>query len=53
MSQAESELIKDVKAAGGTTIAEKYVVTDHSWSDHRIALEALVINWLETLPSPR
>jgi pimeloyl-ACP methyl ester carboxylesterase len=26
------ELIKDVKAAGGTTIAEKYVVTDHSWS---------------------
>ena len=47
------ELIKDVKAAGGTTIAEKYVVTDHSWSDHRIALESLVINWLETLPGPR
>jgi pimeloyl-ACP methyl ester carboxylesterase len=44
------ELIKDVKAAGGTTIAEKYVVTDHSWSDHRIALESLVINWLGTLP---
>ena len=47
------ELIKDVKAAGGMTIAEKYVVTDHSWSDHRIALESLVINWLETLPGPR
>jgi hypothetical protein len=44
------ELIKDVKAAGGRTIAEKYVVTDHSWSDHRIALESLVINWLGTLP---
>jgi uncharacterized protein len=43
------ELIKDVKAAGGTTIAEKYVDTDHSWSDHRIALESLVINWLGTL----
>ncbi len=43
------ELIKDVKAAGGTTIAEHYVDTDHSWSDHRIALESLVINWLETL----
>lgn len=43
-------LIKDVKAAGGTTIAEKYVVTDHSWSDHRIALESLVIDWLESLP---
>jgi acetyl esterase/lipase len=50
---ASLELIKDVKAAGGTTIAEKYVVTDHSWSDHRIALESLVINWLQTLPGPR
>ena len=46
------ELIKDVKAAGGTAIAERYVVTDHSWSDHRIALESLVINWLGTLPGP-
>ena len=45
------ELIKEVKAAGGTTITGKYVVTDHSWSDHRIALESLVINWLETLPA--
>ncbi len=44
------ELINDVKAAGGKTIAEKYVGTDHSWSDHRIALESLVINSLETLP---
>lgn len=43
------DLIKEIKGAGGTTIAEKYVVTDHSWSDHRIALEALVINWLGTL----
>jgi hypothetical protein len=42
-------LIKDVKAAGGTTIAGRYVATDHSWSDHRIALESLVINWLGTL----
>ena len=47
------ELINDVKAAGGKTIAEKYVATDHSWSDHRIALESLVINWLETLPRDR
>jgi uncharacterized protein len=46
------ELIKDVKAAGGTTIAEKYVVTDHSWSDHRIALESLIINWLGSFPGP-
>jgi hypothetical protein len=54
ISKADSlELINDVKAAGGKTIAEKYVVTDHSWSDHRIALESLVINWLGTLPRDR
>jgi pimeloyl-ACP methyl ester carboxylesterase len=46
------ELIKDVKAAGGTTIAGRYVLTDHSWSDHRIALESMVINWLATLGPP-
>jgi pimeloyl-ACP methyl ester carboxylesterase len=49
---ASQELIKDIKTAGGKTIAGKYVVTDHSWSDHRIALESLVINWLGSLPGP-
>jgi hypothetical protein len=51
--KADSEaLIRDVKAAGGTSIAAKFVVTDHSWSDHRIALESMVIDWLQTLPGP-
>jgi pimeloyl-ACP methyl ester carboxylesterase len=45
------ELIRDIKAAGGTTVGDKYVPTDHSWSDHRIALESLVIDWLGTLSS--
>jgi hypothetical protein len=44
------ELIKDIKAAGGKMVSSHYVVTDHSWSDHRIALESLVINWLQSLP---
>jgi uncharacterized protein len=44
------ELIKDIKAAGGKMLGSEYVVTDHSWSDHRIALESLVINWLQSLP---
>jgi len=43
------ELIKDIKAAGGKMLSSEYVVTDHSWSDHRIALESLVINWLQSL----
>jgi pimeloyl-ACP methyl ester carboxylesterase len=43
-------LIKAVKASGGKMITEKYVATDHSWSDRRIELEALVIRWLDALP---
>ncbi len=42
-------LIKAVKDSGGKLITEKYVATDHSWSDRRIELEALVIHWLDTL----
>ena len=44
-------LIAGVKAAGGDEIQSVHVATDHSWSDHRIALESLVINWLGTLPT--
>lgn len=40
-----------VKAAGGTTISSKYVTTDHSWSDQRIALGSLLISWLQNLPA--
>jgi pimeloyl-ACP methyl ester carboxylesterase len=46
-------LIAAIKAAGGTTVAEEHVSTDHTWSDHRIALESLVINWLHSLPAQR
>jgi pimeloyl-ACP methyl ester carboxylesterase len=44
-------LVDDIKIAGGTTCTSDYVDTDHSWSDHRIALESLVINWLRSLPA--
>jgi len=44
-------LIGAVKAAGGTQLQSVHVPTDHSWSDHRIALESLVVNWLQTLPA--
>ncbi len=49
-SNAEG-LIAGVKAAGGTRVESAYVPTDHSWSDKRITLEALVINWLASLPT--
>jgi acetyl esterase/lipase len=45
------KLLAAIKAAGGTTTQSLHVPTDHSWSDHRIALEAIVINWLQGLPA--
>lgn len=50
--QADSEnLIEKVTAAGGKRLESVYVATDHSWSDRRLQLQALVINWLESLPT--
>jgi acetyl esterase/lipase len=43
-------LISAIKAAGGAEPASAFVRTDHTWSDHRIALESLVVNWLQSLP---
>jgi hypothetical protein len=44
-------LIDAVRAANSKTLTIGYTATDHAWSDHRIALQAQVINWLETLPA--
>jgi uncharacterized protein len=43
-------LVAAVRAAGGTQAVLQHVATDHSWSDRRIELEALVIDWLTRLP---
>ena len=42
-------LTKAVKAAGGTKMTADHIATDHSWSDHRIALQAKVVTWLQGL----
>ena len=44
-------LIAAIKAAGGSEPASADVATDHAWSDHRIALQTLVIDWLRALPN--
>lgn len=53
--KADSEnLVAALKAAGaGSTLTVDYVPTDHSWSDKRIALQAMVVNWLATLGPAR
>jgi uncharacterized protein len=42
-------LVAAIKAGGGTRVTAMHVDTDHSWSDRRIALQGIVINWLAGL----
>jgi pimeloyl-ACP methyl ester carboxylesterase len=42
-------LVAEIKARGGTRITAMHVDTDHGWSDHRIALQGIIINWLAGL----
>lgn len=41
-----------IRKAGGTRVTTAHVSTDHSWSDHRLTLQGLVIEWLQALPQP-
>lgn len=43
------ELAQAIRANGGKKLQALHVATDHSWSDRRIALQASVINWLQSL----
>jgi len=42
-------LVAAIKEKGGTKVTAAHLDTDHSYSDRRIALESLVINWLSAL----
>jgi pimeloyl-ACP methyl ester carboxylesterase len=44
-------LVQAIKADGGNKVTAIHVATDHSWSDHRIALESTIIHWLAGLPT--
>lgn len=34
-------------------LREQYFETDHSYTDHRIALQTAILNWLDSLPSSK
>ena len=42
-------LMAAVRRAGGTRITAVHAGTDHSWSNHRVFLQARVIRWLQAL----
>ena len=39
-------LVQAIKADHGNLVTTIHVATDHGWSDHRIALESMIITWL-------
>ena len=43
------KLMKAIQADGGKQVTLRHEATDHGWSGKRIALEALVISWLQAL----
>jgi ribonuclease BN (tRNA processing enzyme)/pimeloyl-ACP methyl ester carboxylesterase len=43
------ELANYLRKAGDTKVAEAHIQTDHPFSDHRIAMQAAVVNWLDTI----
>lgn len=52
LAPGSQSLVAAIEAAGGTKVTTAHVATDHSWSDARLQLETLVIDWLETLNKP-
>jgi pimeloyl-ACP methyl ester carboxylesterase len=42
-------LVAAIRAHGGTKVTTQHFATDHGWSDHRIALQATIIAWLQKL----
>lgn len=45
-------LAEAVRKAGGAHVTETLVDTDHVFSDHRLALQAAVLTWLQSVTAP-
>lgn len=47
---SDDAIVSALRARGDQSITAVHMDTDHVYSDHRIALEAAVIGWLQALP---
>ena len=47
------DLAEALKKAGSLQVTETHVATDHSFSDHRIALQAAVVEWLQAMEAQK
>lgn len=49
LAPVDDALVRAIRAQGGNEVTEMHFDTDHSYSDHRIALESAIITWLDKL----
>jgi hypothetical protein len=49
LAPTADKLVQAIRANGGQKVTAIHAATDHGWSDHRIFLEATVIDWLAGL----
>jgi pimeloyl-ACP methyl ester carboxylesterase len=49
LAPAAAALVKAIEAQGGKKVQTAHLAADHSYSDHRIALESEVLRWLADL----
>jgi pimeloyl-ACP methyl ester carboxylesterase len=49
LAPAAAALVKAIEGQGGKNVKTAHFATDHSYSDHRIALESEVLQWLAGL----
>jgi hypothetical protein len=46
-------LAEALRKAGNMKVTEQHMHTDHLFSDHRIAMQAAIVNWLEAMTKAR
>jgi len=49
LAPSNDAFVAALKKSGSTHVTTLHLTTDHSYSDHRIALETSILNWLATL----
>jgi len=42
-------LVEALRKAGNSEVTEQHMHTDHPFSDHRIAMQAAIENWLDAI----
>ncbi len=52
LAATNGALVDALKKAGAANVTAIHFATDHTYSDHRIALETAVLTWLDTLRKP-